>query len=503
MKIVIDELMTSSGVQFGTSGVRGLVTEMTDQVCWLYVTAFLQYLKKDNIIQPGDNVGIAGDLRNSSERIMLIVANAVLDFGLVPVNYGFIPSPAIALYGLHKNMATLMVTGSHIPDDRNGIKFNTPKGEILKEDELAIRKQSLIIPDGKFTESGDLAQTYELSLVCAEASEHYTHRFIDFFDKNCLQGIRVGVYEHSSVSRDFLNTILSSLGATVTSLGRSDKFISVDTEAVRPEDVVLAKQWAKLNAFDCIVSTDGDGDRPLISDEYGNWMRGDIVGILCAHYLKANVVVTPVSSNTVVEKSEFFEQVMRTRIGSPYVIAAMEKSEQSLRVVGYEANGGFLQASSIENNGKYLSPLPTRDAVIVIITILLLTHEKKLTISELIKKLPQRFTFSDRLKDFPTRLSQHRLTDMISGSQDENFQAIKKQFSFAGDPVLIDTTDGVRIEFDNDDIIHIRPSGNAPELRCYTESSTEQRAVSLNKLCIYALVQWKKDSVNSKPLLIS
>jgi phosphomannomutase len=46
MQIKIDELMITSGVQFGTSGVRGLVVDMTDQVCWLYVTAFLQYLKK-------------------------------------------------------------------------------------------------------------------------------------------------------------------------------------------------------------------------------------------------------------------------------------------------------------------------------------------------------------------------------------------------------------------------------------------------------------------------
>ena len=44
-QVLIDDLMASSGVQFGTSGVRGLVVDMTDQVCWLYVSAFLQYLK--------------------------------------------------------------------------------------------------------------------------------------------------------------------------------------------------------------------------------------------------------------------------------------------------------------------------------------------------------------------------------------------------------------------------------------------------------------------------
>ncbi len=32
---------------------------------------------------------------------------------------------------------------------------------------------------------------------------------------------------------------------------------------------------------------------------------------------------------------------------------------------------------------------------------------------------------------------------------------------------------------DRGDIIHLRPSGNAPELRCYTESATPERAASL------------------------
>jgi phosphomannomutase len=34
-----------------------------------------------------------------------------------------------------------MVTGSHIPADRNGIKFYRPKGEVLKEDEAGMRGQ--------------------------------------------------------------------------------------------------------------------------------------------------------------------------------------------------------------------------------------------------------------------------------------------------------------------------------------------------------------------------
>ena len=144
--------------------------------------------------------------------------------------------------------------------------------------------------------------------------------------------------------------ILSHLGAEVTPLGRSEKFIPVDTEAIRPEDVQLARDWAATGNFDALVSADGDSDRPLVSDEKGNWLRGDIAGILCAKFLVADSISTPVSCNTAVEKCGWFRDIRRTRIGSPFVVASMMEASASgaKRVVGYEANGGFLLNSDIE-----------------------------------------------------------------------------------------------------------------------------------------------------------
>jgi phosphomannomutase len=45
-------------------------------------------------------------------------------------------------------------------------------------------------------------------------------------------------------------------------------------------------------------------------------------------------------------------------------------------------------------------------------------------------------------------------------------------------------TDGLRASFANGDIVHLRPSGNAPELRCYTESGSEVRAQQLCMKCL-------------------
>ncbi len=488
-KISVAQLMASSGVQFGTSGVRGKVVDMRDEVCWVYTSAFLQHLA----LEPNTMVGIAGDLRASTERIMQAVAAAVTDAGLTPVNFGRIPSPAIALYGLHQHIPTIMVTGSHIPEDRNGIKFNKVDGEILKADELQITAQVVEIPAGRFSENGDFMNPVVLPAYDDAAKAHYIQRFSDFFPAQCLQGKAIGLYEHSSVARDCLKTILQQLGATVTSLAPSDTFVAVDTEAIRSEDIVLAKQWAQQYRFDCIISTDGDGDRPLISDENGVWLRGDIAGILCAQYFNADVVVTPVSSNSAVDVCGNFQQVIRTRIGSPYVIEAMNQAMTGDNsVIGYEANGGFLTATPLTQQGKTLSPLATRDAVIVPLAILLLAASQQKTIAQLLQTLPPRYTASDRLKAFPTALSQAILGKMQQADMQENLRQVADLFvNIAGQPLAIDTTDGVRIRFVNGAIVHLRASGNAPELRCYTEADSEQAAQTLNAACMALMRTWQ------------
>jgi phosphomannomutase len=484
--ISISELMRQTGVQFGTSGVRGLAESMTDFVSYAYTAAFLQHLFTSGDLNRGGRVVIAGDFRPSTPRIMAAVARAVKDNGLIAVNAGNIPTPAVAFYGLQQNIPSIMVTGSHIPDDRNGIKFNKPSGEILKGDETAIKNQTIEIPQGLCDQDGSFNSPEPMGDEDDAAYGAYLARYVECFPDESLKGCRVGLYEHSAVTRRLAKEILEGLGAEVTLLGYSDRFVPVDTEAIRDEDVELAKKWSTEYRLDSIVSTDGDGDRPLVSDEQGNWLRGDVAGILCARFLNANNVATPISSNSAVEKCGWFREIRRTRIGSPYVIAAMNQflEEGKKAVVGYEANGGFLTGDKIDLDGGYLEPLPTRDAVIVILSILLLSRRHSVPVSGLLDLLPQRFTYSDRLKDFPTQLS----ISLIARLSSEGADAIERAFGEAFGAVKeINEIDGLRISFENDEVVHLRPSGNAPELRCYNEAGSAERAREMNRICLQLL----------------
>lgn len=493
-KVKIADLMEQSGVKFGTSGARGLAVDMTDRVCFAYTLAFVETMLASAAIKPGDRVAIAGDYRPSSPRIMAAAAMAIRAAGCEPYNGGFIPSPAIALFGISNGLASLMVTGSHIPDDRNGIKFNKPSGEILKADEQAIAAAEVAIPDQLFAADGMAVEPQPLPAEDTAAYQAYVDRYLSFFPAACLAGKKIGVYEHSSVARTAMADIFSGLGATVKKLGFSETFIPVDTEAVRGEDVALARHWATANQFDMIISTDGDGDRPLVSDENGRWLRGDVAGVLCARYLGASSVATPVSSNSALEKSDWFKRIDRTRIGSPFVIAAMDQAlaASEKTVVGYEANGGFLIASDVEMGGKTLAALPTRDAIIVPLAVLMLAAELGTSVSGLLAQLPPRFTASDRLKAFPTELSQARIAAFNTGDDAVDKQAIEAVFGEFGRVAAIDRTDGLRISFDTEEVVHLRPSGNAPELRCYNEAASEARAEEMNKRCLAIMNGWRE-----------
>lgn len=478
--VSVAELMVRSGVAFGTSGARGLVSAMTDEICFAYTCAFLQHLKGIGQFASGGTVAVAGDLRPSTPRIMAACAAAIRHCGGEVAFCGFVPSPAVAAYAFTQAIPSLMVTGSHIPDDRNGIKFNRIDGEILKPDEMAMRSQDVVLPD-LFDDKGMLRHEVGCGDII-DAETAYVSRYLEFFGPHALNGLKLGVYEHSAVGRDLLGLIVSKLGGEVVALGRSAKFVPVDTEAVRPEDQVLAKQWAAEFSLDAILSTDGDSDRPLLADETGEWMRGDVLGILCAQALGIEAVAAPVSCNTALELSGSFREVHRTRIGSPFVIEAMNGlTDRAATVCGYEANGGFLLASPVNVEGRHLPALPTRDAVLPMLAVLVAARRQGVTLRMLQAELPARYTFSERLQDYATSKSHALLAQLQQGSRSDVLMRLTQMFQdLAGGATAFDTTDGLRTTFESGDIIHLRPSGNAPELRCYTESSTPERAASLN-----------------------
>lgn len=458
--------MHQPSLKFGTSGLRGLVTELVGAPAFGYALAFARLLLARGEIGGGDVVYLGRDLRASSPEIVSICAAAIEAAGLVPRDCGQLPTPALAAHARAMRRPAIMVTGSHIPDDRNGLKFYRAIGEIDKADEADITGLERTVA----TEGGQAFAASRNIARDGAALDAYRGRYWNFYDPDALAGLKIGVYQHSTVARDLLVDLLQALGAATVALGRSDSFIAVDTEALRPEDVALARTWAAQGEFDAIVSADGDADRPLIADETGVFLRGDLVGAITAAHLGATTVVTPVTSNSALEAHGRFESVIRTKVGSPYVIAGMAAAGGG-RVAGFEANGGFLLGWDLSRDGRTLSALPTRDAVLPILAVLAQVRSLEIPLSELAARYRFGAVASDRIAGVAIEKSGALLGRLAS----ERGYA-EALFADLGGVRKLDAKDGLRFTLGNGEIVHVRASGNAPELRCYVEAGDQGKA---------------------------
>ena len=526
---------------FGTSGLRGLVKDITDLEAYINVKAALRYLLDICDISANSEVVIAGDLRPSTDRIMRACAKAIIDSGCQVENAGKIPTPALIAYAMSKKRAGVMVSGSHIPFDRNGIKLNKSVGEVLKSDEAGIIREvdrvraeeyGRSATESAFDTAGMLKHAPDLPPLDRAAEEAYVHRFTQSFVGGGLAGLRVLVYQHSAVGRDILAFILRELGAEVITAGRSDTFIPIDTENITDEQLDRLEEYAVASEasgqpLHAIVSTDGDSDRPLVTAVLPaaeihagarrvRFLPGDLLGIVVAEYLQADGAAVPISANDAVERrmEERGTSLLKTKVGSPYVVSALDELRRNgkyARIVGWEANGGFLTGSDIRLSGT-LPALPTRDSTLPILANLFAAAEQRIGLMTLWDRLPARFGRAGLLDNFPVEASQailarlippgevievefdrsHRVFDrshagvmhgLLADLAGKDWQQRKTSLAAFFTPALgfdeiarINVLDGVRIYFRNADVAHFRPSGNAPQLRIYANSDSQARA---------------------------
>ena len=499
---------------FGTSGRRGLIRDITALELYVNVSAEIEYLlslpAEQGGIRPGDEFFVARDLRPSSAGICRVICHTLRESGMRPINLGAIPTPALTAFALERQRAGIMVTGSHIPFDRNGYKLNTSRGELLKEHEgpvnarvAAVRERvyALDFASSPFDQDGSLrSEARPLEEDSPAAALAWIERYAGFFGSAALAGKRILVYQHSAVGRDLLVEILRRLGADAVPMGRSESFVPIDTENIDAAELAEIQRLADANgpAF-AVVSTDGDSDRPLIlapgphSSEL-RFLSGDLVGMVVASFLHADSVVVPISCNDAIDRSALAPALEpKTRIGSPWVIAGMNAAlaRGKKLVCGWEANGGFLLGSAVERGGNLLSPLATRDSFLPILAVLCAAAERRMPLYRIFAELPPRYGRSGLIRNFP-RSEGLTIVRELNPEVSENFhdkmeisQILGKVFTVEkgfGKIAEINYTDGVRVRFDGGDVVHIRPSGNADELRIYTVSDSPARAEELVRL---------------------
>lgn len=524
-------------LQLTQAGFHGPAESFTDLETYINTVAFLNYLISSGDVVPGSRVAIASNLHPSTHNILCAVTRGIIDVGMEPIHCGYLPSPALSYYGIQNGCPSIMVTGNSLPFDHNEIHLMTSHdglsveelpgilasvAQVRRVEYRRIALQSLFDDEGYFHPR----HVAPLAPAVTEAQALYIDRYLKAFPLDSLCGMRIGLYEHSAVGRDIIFDILKQLGAEVHPFGRSNSFTAIDSESMSSDFLTEIQEMTKelterIGPLDAIVSTDVDGKYPLLLPQNPKqpttfmFVSGDLLGMLVAHALEADVLAVPISSTDAIERhfTEKKVHVERTCIGSSFVINAM-KSLPGHRRVGWETNGAFFTSSPLTTESGTLEPLPSPDAVLPLITALRTAQLAGHSVGELLQAFPPRCSRTGLLNEFVGEQG-HILLEILAAPKSSLRQvhyreATVEAKTYSGEELplnsleigklydlrtrltavfspsrgfgklsTLDYLDGLRITFDNGDIAHIFPSGNAPQLRIYAIADTIERAQAI------------------------
>ena len=422
---------------FGTSGIRGPATSLfTPQFCFDIGRTFAIFLDQNK--QIGD-VAVGIDTRSSSPHIAQYIIYGLRYAGRDAIHLGAIPVPAANYSILSMGViAAIMVTGSHIDTESNGVKFFANKEEINKDQEKQISDlyQSLKEKVSPITVMGTIPQSNR-------GINNYIEMLLSLVD-HPLPKVKIVLDPGNGGQTEVMKTVLRELSADFIVINgqTQEQLISRDTEtdgAFRALQEKVVEEKADLG-----VGFDSDGDRCIFVDRKGNFIPGDYSGTLIAKWHAADSVVCPVNVSNVI--NYIGKEVIRTRVGSPYVIAGMKKYGSNF---GFESNGGCIHEDV----------MLSRDGGVTFIKMLNILKWSKLSLHELVGELPEFYIRRSKF-DCPT----------------EKFGLILEKAKGFLTSQSIDTTDGVKLILDKNTWILFRPSGNAPEFRVFVESNQETKA---------------------------
>jgi len=432
---------------FGTNGVRGVVnTPQMDCVFALGLGMAIGTFMKGKVM-------IATDARTSNEMLKSACSSGLMAAGCDVVDCGLVPTPTLQ-YAVKTGSAAggVVITASHNPPEFNGIKAVDRDGtEMARENEERIER---IFHDMAFERSGwrGIGQLTGNST----ASDRYVEGIRSSVDVAAIRKARLRIAVDCGNGASSLVTpkLLEQLGVRYVTLNADPNgaFPGHNSEPI-PENSRDLIEMVKAGGFDFGLIHDGDGDRTIFVDENGRYLHGDRSLAIMANYIcsqKPNsLVVTNVASSMCIEDAVKMAggRIMYTKVGSPTIARAMIKHGG---IFGGEENGGLIFADF-----QYC-----RDGAMAAAKML-----------EIVARGGKLSALNDHI---PSYCQCKKKT----GCPDDRKQPVMDRLAKQAEGMKVDTTDGVKIFFDDGWVI-VRPSGTEPIFRIFSESKTTARAEEL------------------------
>jgi len=434
---------------FGTNGVRGIVNKD------LTLDLVLELSQAIGTFFKGGKMVVGSDGRTSSPALRNLAMGGLASVGCKVHDIGQAPTPMIDfLTRAWKAAGGVAVTASHNPPEYNGIKTIASDGiETDRHEELEIEKIY-------FSRSWKRADWDRVGDVVR--AETGLREYLDSIKKQVdVEKIRsrrltVAVDPGNGVAALTTPILLSELGCRVLTInGNVDGTFPGRPSEPRPETISSLKDLVKSAEADFGVALDGDGDRAIFVDEAGEAHWGDrTLALIVDNYWSqkpGSTIVTPVSSSRAIQEIADARngKIVWTRVGSVDVSHKMIEIGAEL---GAEENGGIFYAPHIA----------VRDGSIASALIANILAKASQPLSKLLSALPSYQLAKERVP-CPNHLKKEVLDDLRDRTSRYNPETI----------------DGVKIWFEDETSLLVRPSGTEPIFRVFAEAKSASAARDL------------------------
>jgi len=433
---------------FGTAGVRGVFnkTQTPEQVYRLAETiAFASGKGK---------YGVGWDGRKASALLAKTVASAVSAVGSDAQLFGLVPTPVLA-FGTRSRSCIVgfSVTASHNPAEFSGVKvFNRNGMELPKPDEERIERAmgvDVMKTSGRF---GQIVPDEEVV-------DDYIQAVVSRYQR-VSQSLRIAVDCASGPGGLVTPRVLKLLGHHVVPVNAqvSWRFPARPPEPTATNLADFSKMVSSLGV-DVAFAHDGDADRLVIVDSFGNIVPDSILTILALRGLDVHSGTAVISENTSTAVAEEAERlglrVQRSRVGKTFAVM--------------EAEGGVFAAEP----SKVVDPKwgPWEDGINASALVSGLLSTEPGMLAGVMQEVQWRYR--------QTNLKVAVKMQILVEKARESFRKLKISEER--------TLDGLKLVLDDGSWVMFRPSGTEPITRLYCESKDPQQLETLVQLGIQCI----------------
>ena len=432
---------------FGTSGIRGLIgSEVTCELALNVGKSLAYYLGNEGTVVLGY------DTRTTNEMLDQAICAGLLESGVDVIKIGMVPTPLVG-YATEKLDADagIMLTASHNPSPYNGIKLWNKNGMAYTSSQEAKIEEIYANKDYVSVTWDKVGKLH----VNEEIKGQYIDDLVGMVE--IKEGLKVVIDCASGAGSEISPLVFRKAGCEVTTLNsQPDGFFPGRNPEPNEENLQTLMKTVVAIGADLGIAHDGDADRMITVDEKGNVSPFDSLLALISKEFDGDIVTT-VDAGLCMDES-VNGKVLRTKVGDVNVAEVIIEENASF---GGEPSGTWLHPDFCMCPDGILSGLRMAEIV---------SRDGKL--SDLLAQIPSYPNIREKI----TCSAEAKIKVM------ENMEEL---LTSAFDDVReVNSIDGVRLTFEDDSWVLVRPSGTEDYVRITLESRDAERAESIKETCV-------------------